>query len=71
MFNKTVNTLVGFYDDIKVEISTSSHIQALIQVARVKGQFNKESVERILKEAGYTDDEIGPWMEAIDEEING
>ena len=69
MFNKTVNTLVGFYDDIKVEISTGSHIQALIQVTREKGQFNRESVEQILKEAGYTDDEIGPWVEAIDEEI--
>ena len=69
MFNKTVNTLVGFYDDIKVEISASSHIQALIQVARKKDQFNRESVGQILKEAGYTYDEIAPWIEAIDEEL--
>ena len=69
LFNKTVNTLVGFYDDIKVEISATSHIQALIQVARKKDQFNRESVEQILKEAGYVDDEIEPWMEAIDEEL--
>ena len=52
-----------------MEISTGSHIQALIQVAREKGNFNRESVERILKEAGYTDDEIEPWVEAIDDEL--
>ena len=41
MFNKTVNIFVGFYDDIKVEISSGSHIQALIQVAREKDQLKK------------------------------
>ena len=73
-FNRLVSVLVGFYPDIVIEISDSSRIGSIILA--IKERFNSQgvpydSVEHInqakiqLLEAGYTEEEIRPWLEAI------
>ena len=72
-FNRTLSVLIGFYDDIKVNISDKSRIAAIILNCRDKimpydSLTHKEMAQRELIEAGYSVAEIGPWIDAIDDE---
>ncbi|CAH6420550.1 Hypothetical protein MVR_LOCUS162 [uncultured virus] len=71
-FNRTLSVLVGFYDDIIIEISDSSRIGAIIVVARdqtvpYSPAEHRRVANNLLIEAGYTDSDIQSWLEAIDD----
>jgi hypothetical protein len=68
-FNRLLSVLVGFYDDIKIEISDNSRIGAII--LNIKEKYIdidkiKEVSKKELLEAGYTEADIEPWLEAIE-----
>ena len=79
-FNRTLSVLVGFYEDIIIEISDNSRIGAIITA--IQKQLEAQAViddskpydpiehRRLahlqLIEAGYTEAKIKPWVEAID-----
>lgn len=70
-FNRTLSVLVGFYPDIRITISDSSRIGAIVLV--IKNRLKPYDVDthrtiahRELKEAGYTEEEIRPWIDAIE-----
>ena len=72
-FNRTVSVLVGFYPDIAITISDASRIGAIILV--IKDRMDAyDPVEHArtavieLQEAGYTLDNIQPWIDAISDE---
>jgi len=71
-FNRTLSVLVGFYSDIKINISDNSRISAIILNLKEKINpydvvIHKEKARSELIEAGYTEIEIEPWINAIDE----
>ena len=70
-FNRTLSVLVGFYDDIVIEISDRARIGAII--IALKTRINpydpiKHAALAIeqLRAAGYDDDTIQPWVDAIE-----
>ena len=71
-FNRTLSVLVGFYDDIVIEISDRARIGAII--IALKTRINPYdpirhaalAIEQ-LRAAGYDGDTIQPWVDAIDE----
>ena len=72
-FNRTLSVLVGFYDDIKINISDNARIGAIIIACRDKIMpydliNHKKMALKELLEAGYTEEEIKPWIDAIDDE---
>ena len=75
-FNRTLSVLVGFYDDIVIEISDNSRIGAII-IAIKQGLDVYNPVEHrtraktALLEAGYTDEDMEPWLDAIIEVHDG
>jgi Leucine-rich repeat (LRR) protein len=71
-FNRTLSVLVGFFDDIKINISDNARIGAIIITCKEKiipynSYDHKKMVLKELLEAGYTEEEIKPWIEAIDD----
>ncbi|CAH6420562.1 Hypothetical protein MVR_LOCUS165, partial [uncultured virus] len=69
-FNRTLSVLVGFYDDIAISISDNSRIGAIIiaaleQVVPYCPDEHRTLALKLLLEAGYTDEEVQPWLEAI------
>lgn len=72
-FNRTLSALMGFYSDISIQISDASRIGAIIQVIRTR-MIDYDPVKHAhiatteLQDAGYTLDEIKPWIDAISEE---
>ena len=71
-FNRTLSVLVGFYEDIKINISDQSRIGAIILNSKEKIipydiDVHKERAVNELLDAGYSREEIEPWIEAIDE----
>lgn len=71
-FNRTLSVLVGFYPDIVIAISDSSRIGAIIIAIKDRIRpydpiVHKSTAHRELLEAGYTEDEIRVWIEAIDD----
>jgi hypothetical protein len=72
-FNRTLSVLVGFYEDIKINISDKARIGAIIiackdRIRPYDPTNHKKIVEQELMEAGYTEEEIKPWIDAIDDE---
>jgi hypothetical protein len=71
-FNRTLSVLVGYYDDIKINISDSSRISAIILNCKEKIQpysskeHSRKAKEQLI-EAGYNESEIKEWIEAIAE----
>ena len=68
-FNRALSVLVGFCDDIKIEISDNARIGAII--LNIKSKYTdivkiKEISKKELLEAGYIETEIEPWLEAIE-----
>lgn len=70
-FNRTLSVLIGFYDDIKIEISDKSRIYAIILETKDKinpynVSLHQELATQKLLDAGYTKEEIESWINAID-----
>ncbi len=71
-FNRTLSVLVGFFDDIKINISDKSRISAIILNAKDKIiPYNtikhKEMAKKDLIDAGYTEVEFKDWIDAIED----
>ena len=71
-FNRTLSVLVGFCDDIVIEISDSSRIGAIILAVKYRlmpydAHAHRTVARQELIAAGYTPTEIQPWLEAIDD----
>ncbi len=71
-FNRTLSVLVGFFDDIKINISDKSRISAIILNSKEKiipydAVKHKEMVKKELKEAGYLESDFKDWIEAIED----
>ncbi len=71
-FNRTLSVLVGFYDDIKINISDKSRISAIILNTREKiipydAVKHKEVAKKDLIEAGYSEVDFKDWIEAIED----
>jgi Leucine-rich repeat (LRR) protein len=73
--SRLVNVLVGYFDDIRIEIAGAEHISALIVL--IKGRHNlgdddevtpeaKEEIRRELQERGYEAGVIEEWLAALD-----
>lgn len=70
-FNRTLSVLVGFYEDIVISISNSSRISAIILALKDRtrpydAKAHREAAHGQLLEAGYTEADIEPWLEAIE-----
>lgn len=70
--NRTLSVLVGFYDDIVIEISNSSRISAIILAVRDRIESydpheHRTQAQAALLEAGYDANTIDPWLGAISE----
>jgi len=67
--SRLVSTLDGFYDDIRIEVSSTEIISAIIlQVTAVPGtveEYKDEATRRLL-ESGYTAEEIEQWIASIE-----
>lgn len=71
-FIRTLSVLAGFDDDITIEIADSSRISAIILAIRDRtvpydSHTHVEQAKKALVDAGYTETEIEPWLEAITE----
>ncbi len=70
-FNRTLSVLVGFFDDIKINISDKSRISAIIlntkdKIIPYNAVKHKETAIKELNEAGYLESEFKDWIEAIE-----
>ncbi len=71
-FNRTLSVLVGFFDDIKINISNKSRISAIILNTKDKiipydAIKHKEIAINELVEAGYLEADFKDWIDAIDD----
>ncbi len=71
-FNRTLSVLVGFFDDIIINISDKSRISAIILNSRYKiipyhPVKHKEIATKELIDAGYQETDFKDWIDAIDE----
>jgi len=72
IFNRTLSVLVGFYDDIDINISDKSRIGAIILNCKEKIvpydlNEHKKRAKTELIDMGYDEAEIEIWIDAIDE----
>ncbi len=70
-FNRTLSVLVGFFDDIKINISDKSRISAIILNCKDKiipydPIKHKDAATKELIEAGYVEADFKDWIEAIE-----
>ncbi len=71
-FNRTLSALVGFFDDIQINISDKSRISAIILNCKNKiipydSIKHIEAATKELKEAGYQETDFKDWIEAIED----
>ncbi len=71
-FNRTLSVLVGYFDDIKINISDKSRISAIILNTRDRiipydPTKHKEMAKKDLIDAGYTEVEFKDWIDAIED----
>ncbi len=71
-FNRTLSVLVGFFDDIQINISNKSRISAIILNSKDKiFPYNpiehKDLATKELIDAGYVEADFKDWIDAIDE----
>ena len=69
-FNRTLSVLVGFYDDISINISDSSRISAIVieigkKIEPYSAEEHMRTSSQALLEIGYTLTDIQPWLDAI------
>ncbi len=71
-FNRTLSVLVGFFDDIQINISDKSRISAIILNSKNKifpydASKHKDLARKELIKAGYQEADFNVWIDAIDE----
>ncbi len=71
-FNRTLSVLVGFFDDIQINISDKSRISAIVLNSRHKivPYDPTKHIDLAIKElidAGYQEAEFKDWIDAIDD----
>ncbi len=71
-FNRTLSVLVGFFDDIQINISDKSRISAIIlntgyKIIPYDPVKHKEAAIKELIEAGYLETDFKDWIDAIDD----
>ncbi len=71
-FNRTLSVLVGFFDDIKINISDKSRISAIILNTRDRiipydPIEHKELAKKELIDVGYLETDFKDWIEAIED----
>ncbi len=63
---RLINVLVGFYDDIELQISDSEQIANIIKSLKIKfDELLKEAVKKELLERQYSEANIRDWLECI------
>ena len=70
-FNRLLNVLVGFYDDVSINVSNSSRISAIIintgkNINPYSAEQHRIIAQKSLEEAGYTIEEVQEWLNAIE-----
>ncbi len=70
-FNRTLSVLVGFFDDIKINISDKSRISAIILNSKDKifpydPIKHKNAATKELVDAGYVEADFKDWINAIE-----
>ncbi len=70
-FNRTLSVLVGFFDDIKINISDKSRISAIVsnsgdKIIPYDLMKHKEEATKELIEAGYVESDFKDWIDAIE-----
>lgn len=68
---RLVNSLVGFFDDIVIQVSDSDQIHAKIKahLARNMGKINRQQLAAELAEINVGNSRIQEWIEYLDEEV--
>lgn len=71
-FNDLLSVLAGFYDDIVIQVSVRAQIGATILAIRDRikpydKEVHYEQAQQELLAAGYTREEIRPWLDAVNE----
>ncbi len=71
-FNRTLSVLVGFFDDIQINISDKSRISAIILNSKDKiipydPIKHKEVAKKDLIDAGYVETDFKDWIDAIED----
>ncbi len=73
--SRLVNVLVGFFDDIKIEISSSEQISVIISLVKQRHNMGdedaftqeaKDEIYKELKERNYEEGLIQEWISALD-----
>jgi len=68
---RLVNTLIGFYEDIRIEISLNEQISMVISQIKIRYELHdedeltdeaKEKIRRELRDRGYEDSVIEEWI---------
>ncbi len=70
-FNRTLSVLVGFFDDIKINISDKSRISAIIlnskdKIIPYESDKHKKLATKELFDAGYLETDFKDWIDAIE-----
>ncbi len=70
-FNRTLSVLVGFFDDIKINISDKSRISAIIinckdKIIPYDPIKHKDAATKELIDAGYVEADFKDWIDAIE-----
>ncbi len=71
-FNRTLSVLVGFFDDIRINISDKSRISAIIlnvidKIIPYDAVKHRETAKKNLIDVGYTEVEFKDWIDAIED----
>lgn len=71
-FNRTLSVLVGFCDDISINISDSARISAIViavgsTINPYSPAIHRELMTQALTAAGYETEEFRPWIDAIED----
>ena len=71
-FNRTLSVLIGFYEDIFINISDSSRISAIIiatgdHLDPYIAAAHRDTATQALTESGYSLTDIQPWLDAIED----
>ncbi len=70
-FNRTLSVLVGFFDDIKINISDKSRISAIVlnskdKIIHYNSIKHREAATKELIDAGYIESDFKDWIDAIE-----
>ena len=69
-FSRLISVLMGFYDDIEINISDSNRISAIVintqkNIVPYDAEKHRELAQKVLEEAGYAYEQVEVWLDAI------